>query len=73
MPTGRRRFVAWALYYVTLHANAPTLPFWSTDLSDLANEASRTLGAGTWAWIGGASLLASLGLIDPGQRKPFFA
>lgn len=58
--------VAWALVSLITRADMTGLSFSGSEVSDLA---SRMLGAGAWMWVIGASALATLGLIDPGQRR----
>jgi hypothetical protein len=58
--------VAWALVVLIAQAEATGLSFSGSDVSDAAN---RVLGAGAWAWVLGATLLATLGLVDPGRRR----
>lgn len=65
--------VAWALVSALGQADAAGLSFSGSEVSDLAAQASRMLGAGAWAWILGASALATLGLIDPGRRRRAYA
>ncbi len=59
--------VAWALVSLVTRADAEILSFSGAEVSELA---ARVLGAGAWTWILGASVLATLGLIDPGKRHP---
>jgi hypothetical protein len=58
--------VAWALVSLIAQAEAVGLSFSGSEVTDLANH---MVGAGGWAWIVGASALATLGLVDPGRRR----
>ncbi len=57
---------AWALVLVIAQAEATGLSFTGSDVSNAAN---RMLGAGAWSWVIGATVLATLGLVDPGRRR----
>jgi hypothetical protein len=61
--------VAWALFTL-LRQSDGSLSFSGSDTSGVT---TRMLGAGAWAWVLGASTLATLGVVDPGRRKPRFA
>jgi hypothetical protein len=61
--------VAWALFTLLRQADG-SLSFHGSDTSGVT---SRMLGAGAWAWVLGASMLATLGVVDPGRRRPRFA
>ena len=61
--------VAWALF-TFLRQSEAGLSFSGSDTSDIA---TRMLGAGAWAWVLGASTLATLGVVDPGKRRPRYA
>lgn len=58
--------VAWALISLVTRADAASLSFSGSEVSELA---ARVLGSGAWMWVLGASALATLGLIDPGKRR----
>jgi hypothetical protein len=61
--------VAWALFML-LRQSDGSLSFSG---SDTGGVTTRMLGAGAWAWVLGASTLATLGVVDPGRRKPRYA
>jgi hypothetical protein len=61
--------VAWALFML-LRQSDGSLSFSGSDTSGVT---TRMLGAGAWAWVLGASTLATLGVVDPGHRKPRYA
>lgn len=61
--------VAWALFTLMRQSDG-SLSFSGSDTSEVT---TRMLGAGAWAWVLGASTLATLGVVDPGRRKPRFA
>ena len=61
--------VAWALFLLVRQADG-SLSFSGSDTSDVT---TRMLGAGAWAWVLGASTLATLGVVDPGRRPPRYA
>ena len=61
--------VAWALFLLVRQADG-SLSFSGSDTSDVT---TRMLGAGAWAWVLGASTLATLGVVDPGRRPQRFA
>lgn len=58
--------VAWALFTLMRQSDGG-LSFSGSDASAVT---TRMLGAGAWAWILGASTLATLGVVDPGRRRP---
>jgi hypothetical protein len=39
------------------------------EVNTLLAEATAALGTGGWAWIGGATVLLLLGLLDPGTAR----
>lgn len=61
--------VAWALILLV------SQPDGGLSFTGSAAGAMKTpmLGAGAWAWILGASLMATLGVLDPGRRRPVYA
>lgn len=61
--------VAWALFTL-LRQSDGGLSFSGSDASAVT---TRMLGAGAWSWVLGASTLATLGVVDPGRRRPRFA
>lgn len=61
--------VAWALFLLVRQADG-SLSFSGSDTSDVTTP---MLGAGAWAWVLGASTLATLGVVDPGRRPQRFA
>ena len=61
--------VAWALFLLVRQADG-SLSFSGSDTSGVT---TRMLGAGAWAWVLGASTLATLGVVDPGRRPQRFA
>ena len=61
--------VAWALFLLLRQPDG-SLSFSGSDTSAVTTP---MLGAGAWAWVLGASLLATLGVVDPGRRRPRFA
>ncbi|MFN3280472.1 MAG: hypothetical protein ACK40I_02220 [Tabrizicola sp.] len=61
--------VAWALLSLIGRAEATGLSFSG---SAIPETTQRMLGAGAWAWALGASLLATLGLVDPGRRRSIY-
>lgn len=61
--------VAWALFTL-LRQSDGSLSFHGSDTSGVT---TRMLGAGAWAWVLGASMLATLGVVDPGRRRPRYA
>lgn len=58
--------VAWALLSLIGQADATGLSFSGSAIPEMTH---RMLGAGAWAWVLGASLLATLGVVDPGKRS----
>jgi hypothetical protein len=58
--------VAWALISLVIWSDAAGLSFSGSEVSELT---ARVLGSGAWTWVLGASVLATLGLIDPGKRR----
>lgn len=62
-------FVAWGLYSAMTKGNAMGVPVTGTDLMQIAEEASRLLGPGAWAWLGGGALLFLMGLFGAGSRR----
>jgi hypothetical protein len=58
--------VAWALVSLVGQTDVMAVSFSGSEVSDLA---ARVVGLGAWFWILGASLLATLGLIDPGKKR----
>lgn len=66
LPVG---LVAWAIYSAMQQGNAMGLPVSGNDLMQVAQEISRMLGAGAWAWIGGGALLFLMGLFGSGGRR----
>lgn len=65
MPVG---LVAWAVYSAINQGNAMGLPVSGNDLAQVAQEISRMLGVGAWAWIGGGALLFLMGLFGGGRN-----
>lgn len=61
--------VAWALFLLVRQADG-SLSFSGSDTSGVT---TRMLGAGAWAWVLGASTLATLGVVDPGRRPQRYA
>ena len=61
--------VAWALFLLVRQADG-SLSFSGSDTSDVTTP---MLGAGAWAWVLGASTLATLGVVDPGRRPQRYA
>jgi hypothetical protein len=61
--------VAWVLISASSRVGFSNLPILSDDLSQGLGDVAEAIGAGAWAWIGGAVLLVLLGLFDPGRRK----
>ena len=61
--------VAWALFLL-LRQSDGSLSFSGSDTSGVT---TRMLGAGAWAWVLGASTLATLGVVDPGRRRQRYA
>ena len=57
---------AWALVSLITRADMAGLSFSGSEASEVAH---RVLGAGAWAWVLGASALATLGLVDPGRGR----
>ncbi|MFN4193454.1 MAG: hypothetical protein ACK4FR_10970 [Tabrizicola sp.] len=60
--------VAWALMSLAGQTGATGLPAsgWA-----LPETGTTTMGVGFWAWAAGASLLATLGVLDPGRRPAY--
>ena len=58
--------VAWALLSLIGRADATGLSFSGSAIPEMTHH---MLGAGAWAWALGASLLATLGVVDPGRRS----
>jgi hypothetical protein len=67
LPVG---LVGWTIYTVREQLNFAEMEMNGETASALFQQASDALGAGGWAWIGGAALLFLLGLFDPGRPKP---
>ncbi|WP_128515970.1 hypothetical protein [Tabrizicola thermarum] len=61
--------VAWALVTLLRQTDATGLSFSGSDIPEVT---TRMLGAGAWAWVLGASTLATLGVVDPGRRHARF-
>ncbi|WP_137112893.1 hypothetical protein [Rhodobacter sp. SY28-1] len=61
--------VAWALFLLLRQPDG-SLSFSGSDTSGVT---TRMLGAGAWAWVLGASTLATLGVVDPGRRPVRYA
>ncbi len=61
--------VAWALFLLLRQPDG-SLSFSGSDTSGVT---TRMLGAGAWAWVLGASTLATLGVVDPGRRRQRYA
>lgn len=61
--------VAWALILLVRQPDG-SLSFSGSDTGAMTTP---MLGAGAWAWVLGASLLATLGVVDPGRRRPGYA
>lgn len=66
LPVG---LVTWALVSLIGQAEATGLSFSGSSIPEMGQ---RMLGAGAWAWALGASLLATLGVLDPGRRRPTY-
>ncbi|MFN3576595.1 MAG: hypothetical protein ACK4TJ_06420 [Tabrizicola sp.] len=66
LPVG---LVAWALVPLIGQTDARGLSFSG---SSVPETTQRMVGAGAWAWVIGASLLATLGVLDPGRRRPAY-
>lgn len=66
LPVG---LVAWAIYSAMDQGNAMGLPVSGNDLMQVAQEISRMLGVGAWAWVGGGALLFLMGLFGSGGRR----
>ena len=61
--------VAWGIWSASSQIDFAGIPVSSGDLGDLMAQATKLLGPGAWAWIGGAAILLLLGLLDPGRRR----
>jgi hypothetical protein len=67
LPVG---LVGWAVYSVREQLNLAEFDLTGEEMWALFQQASDALGAGGWAWIGGAALLFLLSIFDPGRAKP---
>lgn len=61
--------VAWALLSLIGRTDATGLSFSGSAIPEMTQG---MLGAGAWAWALGASLLATLGVVDPGRRRAVY-
>jgi len=61
--------VAWAVFSAMKQGNAMGVPVSGNDLVQVAEEISRRLGVGAWAWIGGGALLFLMGLFGSSNHR----